>query len=76
MQIVNLKDAIHVLVDRMKSDRFYEGVMERFEDQQEGFMYEATLRVLRNKDGTFKASLAMNEKIQAGNLGFLQGLEA
>jgi hypothetical protein len=75
MHIETLKDGIHTLVDRMKSDRFYESVMERFEDQQEGFMYEATIRVLRNKDGTFKASLAMNEKIQAGNLGFFQGLE-
>jgi len=73
--ISDLKTAIHKLVDRMKTDRFYDSMMECFDEEEDGFMYEATLRVFRDKDGFFKATLAMNKKIQAGHLGFFQNLE-
>lgn len=73
--ITDLKTAIHKLVDRMKSDRFYDSMMECFDEEEDGFMYEATLRVFRDKDGLYKATLAMNKKVQAGHLGFFQGLE-
>lgn len=77
MPITNLKEGIHKLIDRMKTDRFYDGMMDCFYEHNEdqGFMYEATLRVFRDKDGSFKATLSMNKKMQAGHLGFLQGLE-
>ena len=75
MPITDLKEGIHTLVDRMKTDRFYDSMMDCFDEEQDGFMYEATLRVFRDKDGLFKATLAMNKKIQAGHLGFFQGLE-
>ena len=75
MPITDLKEGIHKLVDRMKTDRFYDGMMDCFDEEEDGFMYEATLRVFRDKDGFFKATLAMNKKIQAGHLGFFQGLE-
>jgi hypothetical protein len=75
MHITELRDGICELADRMKTDRFYDSMMECFDEEQDGFMYEATLRVFRDKDGLFKATLAMNKKIQAGHLGFFQGLE-
>lgn len=75
MPITDLKEGIHKLVDRMKTDRFYDSMMDCFDEEEDGFMYEATLRVFRDKDGFFKATLAMNKKIQAGHLGFFQGLE-
>lgn len=75
MPITDLKEGIHKLVDRMKTDRFYDSMMDCFDEEDDGFMYEATLRVFRDKDGFFKATLAMNKKIQAGHLGFFQGLE-
>jgi len=75
MHITELRDGICELADRMKTDRFYDSMMDCFDEEQDGFMYEATLRVFRDKDGLFKATLAMNKKIQAGHLGFFQGLE-
>ena len=75
MPITDLKEGIHKLVDRMKTYRFYDSMMDCFDEEDDGFMYEATLRVFRDKDGFFKATLAMNKKIQAGHLGFFQGLE-
>lgn len=75
MHITQLRDGISALVDRMKTDRFYDSMMDCFDEEEDGFMYEATLRVFRDKDGFFKATLAMNKKIQAGHLGFFQGME-
>ena len=75
MHITELRDGICALADRMKTDRFYDSMMDCFDEEEDGFMYEATLRVFRDKDGLFKATLAMNKKIQAGHLGFFQGLE-
>ena len=37
--ISDLKTAIHKLVDRMKTDRFYNSMMECFDEEDKDFMY-------------------------------------